>query len=95
MCRPRDVDDSKPREAFVWVWQGADDPGVAGCLDPVADLVTFTYGRTYLEREKRIPLYLPELTLRRGQIMPLAGTIAGRIDDAGPDAWGSAISACA
>lgn len=80
---------SEPQEAFVWIWlPGATDPVVAGRLDTVGEVVTFTYGRSYLEREERIPLFLPELPLRRGRIVPLAGTIAGRIADAGPDAWG-------
>ncbi len=83
---------SDPREAFVWTWlPGADDPVVAGRLDQIGDLVAFTYGRSYIEREERIPLYLPELPLRRGQIMPLVGTIAGCIADAGPDAWGQRV----
>lgn len=83
---------SEPRDAFVWIWlPGAEDPVVAGRLDPVGDVVAFTYGRSYLERDERIPLYLPELPLRRGRIMPLAGTIAGCIADAGPDAWGQRV----
>jgi serine/threonine-protein kinase HipA len=83
---------SEPRKAFVWIWlPGAEEPVVAGRLDRVGELVAFTYGRTYLEREERIPLYLPELPLRRGQIMPVAGTIAGCIADACPDAWGQRV----
>ncbi len=83
---------SEPQEAFVWVWlPGATEPVVAGRLDVVGDVVAFTYGRTYLEREERVPLYLPELPLRRGRIGPLVGTIAGCIADAGPDAWGQRV----
>jgi serine/threonine-protein kinase HipA len=83
---------SEPTEAFVWVWlPGAEDPVVAGRLDLVGDLVAFTYGRSYLARDDRIALYLPELPLRRGRVMPSVGTIAGCIDDAGPDAWGQRV----
>jgi serine/threonine-protein kinase HipA len=83
---------SEPEQAFVWVWPpGADDPVVAGRLDLVGDVIAFTYGRSYLERDDRIPLYLPELPLRRGRIMPLAGEVADCIADAGPDAWGQRV----
>ncbi|HSC21862.1 MAG TPA: HipA domain-containing protein, partial [Solirubrobacterales bacterium] len=64
---------------------------MAGRLDPVGPIVTFTYGQSYLERENRIPLYLPELPLERGPISPLVGTVSGCITDAGPDAWGQRV----
>ncbi len=83
---------SEPRQAFVWTWlPGAADPVVAGRLDAAGELVTFTYGRSYLARADAIPLYLPELPLERGRIAPLAGSIAGCIADAGPDAWGQRV----
>ena len=83
---------SEPGHAFVWVWlPGAAEPVVAGRLDPEGEVLTFTYGRSYLMREDRIPLYLPELPLRRGAIPPLAGEMAGCINDAGPDAWGQRV----
>lgn len=83
---------SEPVQAFVWAWlPGATDPVVAGRLDVLDDLITFTYGRSYLERDERIALYLPELPLRRGRIVPLVGSIAGCIADAGPDAWGQRV----
>jgi len=83
---------SEPQHAFVWVWlPRAVDPVVAGRLDAVGDLVTFTYGRSYLAREDRIALYLPELPLGRGSISPLVGDIAGCIADAAPDAWGRRV----
>lgn len=83
---------SEPREAFVWVWlPGATEPVVAGRLDAAGDLLTFTYGRSYLAREDAIPLYLPELPLERGRIAPLSGDVAGCIADAGPDAWGQRV----
>ena len=54
--------------------------------------IIFTYGRSYLGRPDAIPLYAPELPLRRGRIRPLAGlTAAGCIRDAGPDAWGQRV----
>ncbi len=83
---------SEAREAFVWFWlPGGEDPVVAGRLDAVGDVVVFTYGRSYLGRDERIGLYLPELPLRRGRIPPLVGTVAGCIADAGPDAWGQRV----
>ncbi|HKG38693.1 MAG TPA: HipA domain-containing protein [Conexibacter sp.] len=83
---------SEPQQAFVWAWlPGATDPVVAGRLDKSGELVTFTYGQSYLARGDAIPLYLPELPLQRGQISPLAGDIAGCIADAGPDAWGQRV----
>jgi serine/threonine-protein kinase HipA len=83
---------SESQQAFVWVWlPGAVDPVVAGRLDAVGGIVTFTYGRSYLAHEGRIPLYLPELPLVRGPISPLAGEVAGCIADAAPDAWGRRV----
>ena len=83
---------SERQQAFVWVWlPGAPDPVVAGRLDAVGEIVTFTYGRSYLAREDRIALFLPELPLRRGRISPLVGEVAGCIADAAPDAWGRRV----
>jgi len=83
---------SEPQQAFVWVWlPGADEPVVAGRLDPVGEIVAFTYGRSYLEREDAISLYLPELPLETRRISPLVGEIPGCIADAGPDAWGQRV----
>jgi serine/threonine-protein kinase HipA len=83
---------SEPTQAFVWTWlAGASDPVVAGRLDTAGPIVTFTYGRSYLEREDRIALYLPELPLMRGPIPPRVGDVAGCIADAAPDAWGQRV----
>jgi serine/threonine-protein kinase HipA len=83
---------SEPERAFVWVWlPGAVDPVVAGRLDVEGQVLVFTYGRSYLGREDRIPLYLPELPLNRGAIPPLTGELAGCIADSGPDAWGQRV----
>jgi serine/threonine-protein kinase HipA len=83
---------SEPQQAFVWVWlPGAAHPVVAGRLDTAGEGLTFTYGRSYLAREGRIALYLPELPLSRGRISPLVGDVAGCIADAAPDAWGQRV----
>lgn len=83
---------SEPRQAFVWVWlPGETDPVVAGRLDEDGALLTFTYGQSYLAREDRIALYLPELPLGRGPISPLVGEVAGCIADAAPDSWGRRV----
>lgn len=89
--RPRPA--SRPTHAFVWVWlPGATEPVVAGRIDEQGDIVTFTYGRSYLTRPDAIPLYLPELPLGPGTIRPGAGlSVAGCINDAGPDSWGQRI----
>lgn len=84
---------SAPDEAFVWIWlPGAAQPVIAGRLAPVGDLIEFNYGRSYLQRDDAIPIYLPELPLRSGVIEPPNGLrVAGCIDDAGPDAWGQRV----
>jgi len=83
---------SEPETAFVWVWlDRMVEPVVAGRLDSVGPEVVFTYGRSYLQRADAVPLYLPELPLARGPISPMVGTIAGCIDDAGPDSWGQRV----
>src|SRR6476661_5183161 len=83
---------SEPQQAFVWAWlPGAVDPVVAGRLDAEGQVLTFTYGRSYLGRSDRIALYLPELPLGRGPIPPRVGEMAGCIADAGPDAWGQRV----
>jgi serine/threonine-protein kinase HipA len=82
-----------PDRAYVWTWPpGATEPVVAGQLREEGDLVVFNYGQSYLERGDAPSLYLPELPLRRGRIDPPANkTIAGVIEDAGPDAWGQRV----
>jgi serine/threonine-protein kinase HipA len=81
-----------PKQAYVWIWlPGAAEPVVAGRLDRQGAIATFTYGSSYLERTGAIPLFLPELPLKRGSQPPLVGEIAGCIADAGPDAWGRRV----
>lgn len=82
-----------PTEAFVWVWlPGAADPVPAGRLVTEGEVITFNYGRRYLDRPDAIPLYLPELPLQRGRQRPRgAMRVAGAMRDAGPDAWGQRV----
>lgn len=81
------------QEAYVWVWlPGATEPVVAGRVSVDAEVIVFNYGKSYLERPDAIPLYLPELPLKRGEIHPPAGmTMPGSIRDASPDAWGRRV----
>ena len=78
---------------YVWTWlAGREDPVVAGALDPVGDRLHFVYGRSYLARPDAVPLYLPELPLRRGDQPPPDGMdLAGCLADGAPDAWGRRI----
>ena len=80
-------------EAFVWVWlPSATEPVVAGRLHAHDELVTFNYGKSYLDRPEAIPLYLPELPLQSGELPLLAGlTMPGCMRDAAPDAWGRRV----
>lgn len=84
---------SKPLESlYVWVWlPGRADPVVCGRLDREGSQVVFVYGQRYLSREDAIPLYLPDLPLEAGAILPRAGELPGPIADAGPDAWGRRV----
>lgn len=86
---------SKPRhdEAYIWIWlPGASEPVVAGRLARDGENLIFNYGRSYLELEGAIPLYLPELPLRPGAIPPEPGlNMAGCLRDGAPDAWGRRV----
>lgn len=86
-------EEADPGEVFVWTWlPGSVEPVVAGRLTRDADRITFNYGTSYLERKDRVPLYLPELPLRRGRIEPIGAlTMPGVIEDAAPDAWGQRV----
>ena len=83
----------QPTETFVWVWlPGAVAPVVAGRAWLRGTTVWFRYGRSYLERPDAIALYPPELPLGPEPIAPLDGlSIAGCLNDAGPDAWGQRV----
>jgi serine/threonine-protein kinase HipA len=81
------------KEVYVWCWlPGATEPVVAGLITRDGERHIFNYGRSYLERKAAIPLYEPELPLRRGAIPPLDGlTLAGCLRDGAPDAWGRRV----
>ena len=77
---------------FVWVWlPGTTEPVVAGRLNHRGPVVTFVYGRSYLQRPDAVALYLPELPLQPGEIWPRSGEIAGCVADSAPDAWGRRV----
>lgn len=85
------------KEAYVWIWlPGETTPIVAGRLEAENSNLLFNYGKSYLERisdtSPPIPIYEPELPLRRG-ILPLPEglTMPGCIRDASPDAWGRRV----
>lgn len=80
-------------EAYVWVWlPNAIEPVVAGRLSVENGLVHFNYGKSYLEREDAIPLYLPELPLQPGELpLPDGLTMPSSLRDAAPDAWGRRV----
>ncbi len=82
-----------PPRVYVWMWlPGATEPVVAGVLEADGAVTSFNYGKTFLEREDAVPIYLPELPLQSGRIRPIAGlSVAGCIADAAPDAWGQRV----
>tara|TARA_Y100001001_G_scaffold154949_1_gene170239 strand:+ start:595 stop:1845 length:1251 start_codon:yes stop_codon:yes gene_type:complete len=84
---------SDDHDAYVWVWlPGRTEPVVAGRLYQEGARLAFNYGRSYLDRGDAIPLYLPELPLRRGAIAPLPGlSMPSCLRDGAPDAWGRRV----
>ena len=86
-------DTKAPEEAYVWIWlPGAVAPVVAGRIARDGERLMFNYGQSYLNRNDRIPIYLPELPLQSGAIAPEAGlSMAGCLRDAAPDAWGRRV----
>ena len=83
----------QPTEAYVWVWLPlATEPVVAGRIAQDGDRLVFNYGASYLRRDDAIPIYLPELPLRRGLIEPFPGlTMPNSLRDGSPDAWGRRV----
>jgi serine/threonine-protein kinase HipA len=84
---------SDPSEAFVWIWlPEATEPVVAGRIARQGPAYAFNYGQSYLQLRGAIPIFLPELPLRRGAIAPSPPlTMAGCLRDGAPDAWGRRV----
>jgi len=84
---------SAPREAYVWTWlQDRAEPVVAGRLATTPQGLQFNYGRSYLARNDKLPLYLPELPLQPGLLpLPTGLSMPGSLRDAAPDAWGRRV----
>lgn len=84
------------RELYVWVWlPGKLEPVVAGRLYRPKNNsrhLHFNYGNSYLRRPDAIPLYHPELPLRKGILAPAEGLeMASSLRDGSPDAWGRRV----
>jgi serine/threonine-protein kinase HipA len=85
--------DAAYEEAYVWIWlPGRTEPVVAGLLSRAGKQLVFNYGRSYLARNDKIALYLPELPLEQGVLPLLPGLdMPSCIRDASPDAWGRRV----
>lgn len=81
------------KEAYVWIWlPGETQPVVAGRITQNGESYAFNYGASYLRRDDAIPIFDPELPLRRGLIEPAAGlAMASCLRDGSPDAWGRRV----
>lgn len=81
---------SEPNRAFVWIWLPDDlEPVVCGRLDDLEEQISFTYARSYRERERAVAVYESELPVRAGQQYAASGSrLPLCIDDAMPDSWG-------
>ena len=86
-------DRKTPDSVFVWVWlPGETQPVVAGRITMDGGRYIFNYGASYLERENAIPIYEPELPLRRGRIDPFPNMeMASCLRDGSPDVWGRRV----
>lgn len=93
MTSEADAGLSAATEAFIWIWlPGALEPVIAGRIERDGSTHVFTYGRSYLAREKAIPIFAPELALGRGAITPNPPLdMAGCLRDGAPDAWGRRV----
>lgn len=81
------------QEAYVWVWlPGEVEPVVAGRLARDGKILAFNYGKSYLERNNKVPIYTPELPLQTGVLPLIEGLqLPSCLRDASPDAWGRRV----
>lgn len=81
------------QETYVWIWlPGEVVPVVAGRLARDGKNLVFNYGKSYLERDNKLPIYMPELPLRSGVLPLLTGLqMPSCLRDASPDAWGRRV----
>lgn len=93
MTRPKTASEKASQEAYVWVWlPNAMQPVVAGRIARDGDVYFFNYGQSFLARRDALPIYLPELPLRRGAIAPEPPLeMANCLRDSAPDAWGRRV----
>ncbi|NRB41226.1 MAG: HipA domain-containing protein [Pseudomonadales bacterium] len=84
---------SNIQSLFVWIWlKGKTTPVVAGKLERINGLLSFTYGQSYLKRKDAIAIYTPELPLEQGRKLPENDMeMASSIRDCSPDAWGRRV----
>ena len=82
-----------PQEVFVWIWLPNEvEPVIAGRIEADGKRYVFNYGQSYLALQGAIPIYEPELPLKRGAILPAEElTLAGCLRDGAPDAWGRRV----
>ena len=82
-----------PKEAYVWIWlPNETKPVVAGRIERSGEQLLFNYGQSYLNRSDSIPIYLPELPLEKGILLPHTGlNMPSSLRDAAPDAWGRRV----
>lgn len=81
-------------QIYVWIWLADEtDLIVAGKLVKVDNRILFTYGQSYLDNPKAVPIYDKELPLKRGVQEKIFGTEAmqGCLRDAAPDGWGRRV----
>lgn len=83
----------EPKEVYVWFFPPeCIEPVVVGRIVYQDRKYVFNYGRSWLKSPNAISLYVPELPLQSGAILPIDPLeIANCLRDASPDAWGRRV----